>query len=314
MRGGIIIITVAGFLTAALLGVAWMEHLAARAALAALAAADQRQTALAAEIRQMEEWQLALENGGTARGSSLGPNTPAAVSERKKSAPAAPRPNATDLVLKDPKLQMLYLAAARASRMMTYGPLFVALRLSPAQKERFMDISMKQEQADADLLAVMRAQGLPADDPAVAALKQQTADEAKAAQLELLGPEAYRQVQEYHRTLAFRFMVGQFAGVAAWAGIPLDRQQAERMTQSLADASSSYRRGGSVDYLSIDWDAADQRAAENLTPAQRDLYQTTELLGEGISRRSGRVFELIDQAKKADAAAAATARYQSPGG
>jgi len=306
LLGACLLIAVAG-------GLAWQEHHATRTKLSLLATAAKRRTTLEAELQQMETWRAALEK---ARGPLRPPSEPEAkvpATGPKGTGQANPRPNATDLILKDPKLQMLYLAAARFNQAMTFGPLFVALKLSPAQQEHFMDIAMAREQTNTDLLAVRRAQGLSADDPAVAALRQEAADEAKSAQLALLGPAGYQQVLEYGRTLPVRFMVGQFAGAAAVEGSPLSLQQAEQMTQALAAASSAYRSGGSVDYLSLDWDAADQQIAGILTPAQRNLYQTTALLGDGISQWSGRLLRAFDQAKKAEAASTTPVPPKPPG-
>jgi hypothetical protein len=314
MRAKTIIVVFTVVLTTATVGFAWKEHLATRNARIALAAAAHRRAGMEAGVWRMEAWIAALEKDRANLPTTSGQGKTSAISEPPKTTAADQRPSATDLILKDPKLQILYLAAARAAQAATYTPLFRELGLSPAQREQFMGIVMKREELNTDLLAVTRAQGRPADDPAVATLKQQAADEAKAALTDLLGADGYPQVPQFERTVVVRYMVGQFAGVAALDGNPLSPEQAGQMTQALAAASSTYRSGGSVSNSSIDWDAADQGVVGILTPAQLNLYWTIEPIGGGISRWSGRLLTLIDRAQKAEAAEARPAAPQPPRG
>lgn len=148
---------------------------------------------------------------------------------------------------KNPRLQAGYLASERMNLAMRYGPLLQELGLTPEQADRFNNLMAEHTERLLDLKLIARAQGLAESDPANATLVKQADDQLSAAQLDLLGVSGDLRLQEYERTLPVRGQASALAGALALTDSPLSAQQAEQVTQILANASKGYQRGGKAD-------------------------------------------------------------------
>ena len=149
---------------------------------------------------------------------------------------------------------------------------------------------------------------MSADDPVVDKLGLQMRQECETAQRELLGEAGFRQLQDYERTADMRDLVRSMAGAATVAGTPFTPQQAEQLIQALANANSAYRNGGKASVQNTDWDAVEAPARAILSDGQ---YAFLQLSSRRLSRQAD---DLIDRARKADAARAAAPEAMAPGG
>ena len=315
-----VIIAIACVISAVAAGIAWNNASRTSDADSALDAIAQKRAGIDAEIRRMEGRLVATENDRANLQSTLNglqKSTAAAVAS-SATASAATRSAEAQLlqirqeIEKDPKPQIRRLAARRLALTTIYRPLFRSLGLSSAQSEKFLDLTLKGEERQMDLSAVMRSQGLSEDDPMVIKLRADSDAELQTAQRELLGEAGYRQAQDYGRTSVVRELVGGLAGAAAVAGVPINAPQAEQLTYTLANASSRYRSGGSAEVAEIEWDKIDPLARAILSESQLTLFKTVEPPGTAYYRK--RFDDIYNQATKADAARAAALAAKAPGG
>ena len=186
---------------------------------------------------------------------------------------AIPPPASTETVTdKDPKLQVYELAAKRVSMETTYGPLLSRLQLTPAERERFLDVMLGRHEVTNDTANAVRSLGVK-DSPAIQQLLQQQKDETSKAQLALLGEARLSELQQYERSRVVRAqVVDRLGGAMATTETPLTASQAEQLTQVLAGASSSYRSGGTATADSINWDTAVADAKAVLAGPQLEAF------------------------------------------
>lgn len=275
----------------------------AEAALVASAAASVRLKAdiaraearIAAAERARDEVQAALDGARAGKPVTGGGTAPAKV------APAPVTVMPREALMNDPKLQALWLNSGRARLAQEYGPLFTALALTPAQAERFVALAIKRQEQLMDLAGAAQTQGAESKQ-AVAALQQKANEECQAAQAELLGADDFRRMQEHERSAQIRSTVDAFVGAAVLAGEPISAVQAGQLTAALANATSRFAAGGRADVMTINWDAADARARQILTPAQFALFSTTAPISGGASRWNVQLEAAIARAKERDAA------------
>jgi hypothetical protein len=270
MRPKKISIIFVGILIGALLFVAYHASRTRRETDSQCAAAQQDQVKLRRELQTAERTKADAENQNVTLQATL-------VSLKTKSAPT-PAPKRTGPIsvaavhANNPQLANLWIAAQKAHLNQDYGPLFRSLRLSPEQTEQLKAIMAHQITADQDIEAAALAKGLEFQDPVVKTQLRQTDDEAKAAEAALLGPDGFRQLQEYQRSMTARGMVDGLAGVVAFTD-PLTTQQANKLTAILANASQSYRVGKYADLNEVDWSVVDEQARSVLRPAQFAAWQ-----------------------------------------
>jgi hypothetical protein len=191
--------------------------------------------------------------------------------------------------------------------------LFRTLGLSLEQIEKFEEIAARREEQQMDLLAILHEQRLTLQDPVLANLWLKIEPEYQAAQKELLGEAGYRQFRDYERAAPVRDMVSRYAGTATVMGVPFTVQQAEQLTQVMANASGDYRNGGQAYAFSIDWSIVDRQAAAILTEPQLNLLKTIEPAGQG-GRFGGVWNKLMIEAQNADQAKASGAAVSRTGG
>ena len=85
---------------------------------------------------------------------------------------------------------------------------------------------------------------------------------------DVLGDTAYQQFQQYQRTQLVRTIAVGLAGAVYNTDTPLSAQQADQLTQILANNSPSYLQGGTALPNSVNWNAALTQAQYFLTPQQ----------------------------------------------
>ncbi len=314
MRLKKIIIGPIGVILVIALGLTWNAFRSIHAAEASLATVARKRAGLVAEIHHLERRIAATENDQVDLQVTLDHlGMPKPISPPKKS----PSGSLTQFIADDPKLQALYFASRHAALAKSYGPFFRALGLSPTQIDKFDAIIIDREEQSQDLIAAGLSQGLPVGDQAVAALRQKMENDSRTALTDLLGETGYQLLRQYEGTQPVRAVVQQLAGATALEGMPLTPQQAEQLTQVLANASTGYQSSETADFLataSVNWNAADEQAKGILSPAQLNFFKQFEPLGGGPSRFALQLVNLFDQAKKAGAAATSTPPAKPPNG
>jgi hypothetical protein len=292
---------IAAWLLVALLAVAaggvfWRFHRATEESRAEQAARRAQHTELAEKLARAETAAIAAERARAEfAASSIAGRSASAVPAAPPA--AAPRPpHSVDILASDPKLQLMARAAQRAQFETAYGPFFRSLQLSPAQIAQLGEAWTKSDEQQQDLRAIVRERKLRPDDPSVAQLLQEAADELRTAQIAVLGEGGYDRLQDYERTLPARAIIERFAGALALADRPLTAAQAESLTQAVAaSASSSGRR---IDPTTIDWAFVDQQAQGVLSSEQFALFRRIEPVGGGSSRWMIQFERAINDARK----------------
>jgi hypothetical protein len=312
------IIATAAAITALALVIGWKSVRAARAAESAVAVIARNRVNAEKDLRQEAARLAAAEKDRNVLQSQLDE-----LQKPKRTEKVTPPPfvvlNSLERVVKasleksaqreeDPKVQNLSFASTRVHLAAKYAPLFRTLGLSSAQSEGFLDITLKRLEQNEDLVAVVRAQGLSVDDPVVDKLGLQMRQECETAQRELLGEAGFRQLQDYERTADMRELVRSMAGAATVADVPFTPQQAEQLIQVLANANDKYRSGGKTSVQNTDWNAVEAPARAILSEAQYSLLPLSS------RRLAHQADDLIDRARKSDAASAAASAAKAPGG
>jgi len=274
--------------------VAWRAVVARQTAEAARATLLAQRSDLEARLRRWEAEDVAAkqrraeqveDSAKAATAKSPGP----AEAPKAKASAAPSLTEWLDLLDNDPKFQVLHLAQKRAELAMSYGPFFRMQGLSSEQIGKLSDLLINGVAQVEDLRAIAWTTGLSSRDPAIAAQQKQGMAELQAAETELLGTAGGEQLQQYERALPAWTYVGQLAGVAALAGVSFNREQAARLTDAIASASSAHVRGGTVDFARIDWKAADVSAQAFLSPEQFTLFSRVDPPGAVLSRRTSQI-------------------------
>lgn len=174
---------------------------------------------------------------------------------------------------KDPKVQLAALTNKRAKLAKNYGPYFKRNDIPVEQQNKLLDVMAKEQETLQDLQAIKGAEGLKNMATAIDTVRKQAASERELAEKEILGDVSYAALREYERRVAVQEWVNGFAGRAAMAGLPLNLDQAEAMTKSLASLSNNYQNGGDAPLSSIEWDRATAQMNTFLSPEQVRYYR-----------------------------------------
>ncbi|MBI5768040.1 MAG: hypothetical protein HZA93_09610 [Verrucomicrobia bacterium] len=237
------------------------------------AAIQRLETQLAATEKETGDLRSTLARTGAAGKAPRTAATPVSLAELEQKI-AASRSTAPT-----PAGQLLGLDVRRADVKAANQQFFVKRGLSPDQIDRFLAIDRRRHEADMDVSALVKQGVVAEDDPVVVKLKADTKSEREAAFRELLGEEGFKELQEHWRLLAATEMMKGFAGMAAIYGGALTRTQLDQLVQIVAEADSTYRAGGSVNFLGVDWDRFDARARPLLNDTQWAILQN---LGSGM--------------------------------
>ena len=311
----------AGLVVAKALGIAWHNAHLNRTANAAAAGIAAKQAITLVGIRRLEDRLAAAEKACAAQQSTLDALKKQSSAATTGTTPQKPGPNTrlpsiADRLRHEPDAQVLWLAYHRSRAGERYGPLFQALRLSPEQIAKFQDNLIRREEQNMDLQAIVASQKESTGriSAELYEMMKKIEPDHQAAQRELLGEAGYRQLLDHERTVRVRDMVNGWAGDAVVsARTPFTAQQGEQLVQILANASSSYRDGGSADSTNIDWDVADAQARAILSDPQLNLFKTMEPPLPSGARFQSQFYRLVNEAQAADAKVA-TSTAKAPGG
>lgn len=210
---------------------------------------------------------------------------PAAKPAAASAAAFPPRirpPSLMDFARENPQLWNDFVQSKRAELGRLYLPLLLRLDLTPGQRERFKDILAAEIARGADIGAAADAQNLAFNDPAIAALREQSERQRQRELGELLGPAGLRAYEDFERALPVRGYVDGLATQLA-ATMPLTAAQADQLERALADANEAYRQGKRADPKELNWPEADQWIRGILHPDQFAIWQ----LGTAHNRHGG---------------------------
>ena len=293
-----VIVAVAGLLIALAAVFAIQRFLAARELEARWAQAREQRAVLERALRDAAMLAAAARQSRDALQSELAglrrpvtPNRPT-TAEVKRAGDDFPF-SLKEVLEKDPKLQAMHLAAQRLIHRRQYDAFCRALGLTPEQTGKFMDAELAHDERLLDIDSTIHGQQLAEDDPAVVTLRKAADDELRAQQAELLGDAGYHQLEAYERTQPARAQTNVLAGRLALTDTPLTSEQADALTQVIANASNGYRAGGNVDVLdefkealanpawrdpvpdNIDWAAVRENARAVLSPPQQAEFDNS---------------------------------------
>lgn len=189
--------------------------------------------------------------------------------------------------MQDPAFQAQQIARARANLDTRYADLFRRLNLPPAQLEQLKSLLVERDTAAMDVMAAAVAAGInPREDGrSIGRLINQAQNEINASIEQVLGPEAYANLQTYQQTAPQRQTVSQLEQRLSYTATPLTAAQSEQLvnvlarTASTGDASgqrgTTFRPGGPVFNFGNAplTDEAIAQAAGILAPAQLDALR-----------------------------------------
>lgn len=204
-------------------------------------------------------------------------------------------------------LQVARMKLLRAALPARYSPFFRRHQLSAEAIAKFQDNYLKYEGEKNDLGATQRSQGYAYNDPAIQTLRDKAERDYNAAQLQVLGQDAFKDLLEYERTTPIREYVGGVVGNAAAHGIAFSKDESEQLVSVLSANSPSFARGGRAETAEIDWESVDRQAGLFLKGPQLDALRNFSSIGPNFtdSRAMSQLNEAITRAAQAEAAAKA---------
>ncbi len=273
-------------------GIAWKYARLTRQAEIALGVLTAEQSRVSAELRRADDRLAAASRTRRA----VARSSAAVVGARY----AAGNSNQTESVMaekvKDPKVQLIELAAARARGASSYGWFFRKAGLTPAQIEKFQDnLAARDEQyLDLDSMLRINRASAPAGSrrrhklrwPSFAARRMPS---IRHPSRNCWAPRPTRSCRIYDRALPAQAAVSALAGDAVLAGVPLTEQQAEQLTEVVAGTSGDYQKGGVASAASIDSMPSMPKAPSLLSAAQLNVLKTV------ATPRDGRFWESVRQ-------------------
>lgn len=201
---------------------------------------------------------------------SLAIATPPPVS---KGLTATSRRELSDLLEKNPDLRALFKQSFKANLAPSYQSLYTKAHLSPQQIDNFEEFMTEAEQDRLDLLAAAKTQGLAANDPALAQMRQQADEKLQSAQKEILGDAGYQELQRFNRQRPLRNFTASLAGLVAQSGEPLAAPQCDQLLDILSSTSHQYLTGGRAELMTVDPKIVIQEAKPILTQVQFSALQ-----------------------------------------
>lgn len=258
---------------------AWREHSRAQAARWRLAQIAGQRAKLAAEIAALE----AGLSQSHQREAILQRETVPAVAQTTPPAATQSPPPALDkaaVLEANPGLRPLFRKSVQAELALRYRPFYDAAHLSTEQKEKFEQLMLEVEEIKTDFQATAPKYGFNVLDPAVRDLAGRASAELKAAQIEILGEEGYRQLEEFRRVEPLEVLVNDFAKLSVQASSPLSLEQSEQLLYAMAAASPRYRAGERAELDSVDWEKTFTDAQAFLSAEQTRVFRSSVQLQE----------------------------------
>lgn len=216
-------------------------------------------TSLATEIGRLETAERAVEamrRRARAQKISSTPSLAHPVSTLATSRPAglstAPKDSAVlagdNFLAEHPEAQKLWDDREKAALAAKAAPLYRSLRLTTEQIAAFEDLLLQGQRRN---LSVNTPEG-----PIILhAEPKLPPEEFEHRARDLLGDRGWEQARAFGRLSPAYDITAQLAS-AVYRSEPLSSAQIDQVTQALADASASFRRGGTMDRSQIDWASA----------------------------------------------------------
>jgi len=290
-------IAAAGIALVFAIGFSVHEMRQARAADASLAAAQRNLTGLADQVTRSGQRVAEAESKLAGLRQADAEALAATEAEATKAAKAKPDPFGTGKKFVETHPETTRLITSYAAHRVTilYGELIRRLHLTPEQTEQFRALALQREAG----VRWFTATQVPYAEVNVGDLTRQQID----AQIkELLGPAGYAQYEEYSRNLLgqTRRLAEQIARSDYFSATPLTPEQANRLTEIVAQNSPEFGAGRQVNLVTLDWDKT-IAAAGSVLPAPQ-LAALSALRDKALFDQDMR--QQINQAVK-DARAAA---------
>lgn len=230
--------------------------------------------------------------------------TSPAAGSSKPSVPASAL-NLGAVFARSPELSSRFVRARQARLAITYGPFIRRQRLSPKMADAFLGALRANLARDQDIYDSSQSLGLDAQAPEITSLLAASSDQEKADERAALGDDDYAALLTYQHSLPIRGMIGGLAAAVAETS-PLTADQAEQLTEAIAQTAAQSPTGSFADPATVDWQAADVAAQRILNPAQYVQWQSTDLRDplSGWSRADYQLQALYNRAKAADRAQA----------
>jgi len=230
-----------------------------------LAVAALREATLLSELRTLRSTNVHLDKNRDGKRESLAASMP----------PAAPQASGDTPAQQKTRIRLL-----RAWLALRNAALYRELGLSPEQKSQFEDLIVNHFLRLQDIAATAQVEQIPNSDPAIAKLRTEENQQFKQDEIDLLGAPMAQQVQQYDRTAPARMLANAVAGNTYYTEEPLTAQQADQVTQILANNSANYKKGGAVNPTDLDLTATFVQAKDVLSPGQlaafQNLFQGTQ--------------------------------------
>lgn len=248
MRLSTYIAAVSTLLFAAVTTIAWRQYeqvVALRAQTLDPASRSALEARLAAMLKRNQELEARLAAMGPKAGAAKDGSGPAGAKAALANAIAQEQANGMsrreaelDLLsaMSDlPEFQKLVAVEQRGAIAQKYADLFRRLHLSPAQQDQLVQLLSDRQSAYADALLAAHDQGLTGKDARLAALQvaRATDQQINSSIQSLLGPDGYKQYQNYERTAPERAAVAQLAQRLSYTGTPLSPHQQDQLVQAL---------------------------------------------------------------------------------
>lgn len=268
---------------------------------AAMRATDAERALIETRQATAEKRVVELKNGSAAPAQR---KAAAGIASASSGSPAT-KPVRSDsiehIIRNEPEAQAVYLESQRAALRATYGPLFRELGLAPAEWDIFRSNIMALREKNMDLNYLLLEDG--ADLASIARLRTIASEEYEAAQRSLLTNEQLGRLKEYERTSPLRTMVNAIAGASVVEGVPIDAQQADQIVQILAQASTSFQRGGTAGLASVQWPAVEPLIRGVLTPAQFEVFRSVDPGPSAGGFAQTMLYAAVNRANEVDKAA-----------
>lgn len=184
----------------------------------------------------------------------------------RESATAEPDDGA--ILAAHPELRVKFERAVWANVNRKYAPLFARLALSAEQSEGVRQLHVRDVENQIDLEGVARTQGGKEGDPALDPMRARQWAELAEAEQKILGPEAFRALQEFKRGDELREGLEEVAGLTVFSSTPLTQEQTDRLVAMLTEAGPGSGVGGKVRWEEVDWETAFVGAAAFLSETQ----------------------------------------------
>jgi len=153
---------------------------------------------------------------------------------------------------RNPRFQALFLGSKRFQIRTDYQPFVRRTGLSGEQESALSSAILRRREAQMDIAAAGREQGLEANEPALARMRAQADAELRSAEGAILGEPRLQQLQDYERGLPAQEAARTFAAAAIIGETPLNTDQIDRLTQIVEDESPDFQSGQVVDLRKID--------------------------------------------------------------